>query len=71
MVFFASALPAERLLTFYRARALGAGYSAAEHRRDGDYVLAGSNPQNGTSYYLIVTPRAGNSDVALITNQDA
>jgi hypothetical protein len=70
VVTFTLAQPAERVLDFYRARALNAGYSAEQQRRDGDQVLAGSNASNG-HYYLIVTPKPNGSEVALIANQGA
>ena len=71
VVTFASADPSERILDFYRGRALNAGYSAEQQRRDGDHVLAGTNPRNGAHYYLIVTPKPSGSDVALIANNGA
>ncbi|HEX8400999.1 MAG TPA: hypothetical protein VF628_04775 [Allosphingosinicella sp.] len=64
----ASADPAERVLDYYRGRALNAGYSAEQQRRDGDHVLAGTNGRNGGAYYLIVTPKPAGSEVALIAN---
>ena len=70
VVTFTLAQPAERVLEFYRGRALNAGYSAEQQRRDGDHILAGSNNRNG-HYYLIVTPKPGGSEVALIANQGA
>jgi hypothetical protein len=70
VVTFTLAQPAERVLDFYRGRALNAGYSAEQQRRDGDHVLAGSNARNG-HYYLIVTPKPGGSEIALIANQGA
>lgn len=71
MVAFRTAEPAERVVDFYRRRAQGAGYSAAQARRDGDDVLAGSNPQNGTTYYLIVTPKSAGAEAALVINNAA
>jgi hypothetical protein len=70
VVTFAIAQPAERVLDFYRGRALDAGYSAEQQKREGDHVLAGSNARNG-HYYLIVTPKPNGSDVALIANSGA
>jgi hypothetical protein len=71
VVTFASADAPERVLEFYRGRALNAGYSAEQQRREGDHVLAGTNPRNGAHYYLIVTPKPDGSDVALIANNGA
>jgi hypothetical protein len=71
VVTFASADPSERILEFYRGRALNAGYSAEQQRRDGDHVLAGTNPRSGGHYYLIVTPKPAGTDVALIANNGA
>ena len=59
---------AERVLVWYRARATQSGYSAEQHARGGDHVLAGANEQDGGAYYLIVTPGEQGSEVALITN---
>jgi hypothetical protein len=58
----------ERVLDFYRGRAAGAGYSAEQQRRDGDYILGGANPSSGGTFYLIVTPRPSGSEIALIAN---
>ncbi len=71
VVTFASADPSERILEYYRGRALNAGYSAEQQRRDGDHVLAGTNPRSGGHYYLIVTPKQAGSEVALIANNGA
>ena len=68
VVTFASADASARILDFYRGRALNAGYSAEQQRREGDHVLAGTNPRNGGHYYLIVTPKPAGSEVALIAN---
>lgn len=68
VVTFAIPQPAERVLDFYRTRALDGGYSAEQQRRDGDHVLAGSG-RDGAHYYLIVTPKPNGSDVALIANK--
>jgi hypothetical protein len=71
VVTFTSADPAERVVEFYRARALNAGYSAEQQKREQDHVLAGSNARKGGHYYLIVTPKPAGSDVALIANNGA
>ena len=71
VVTFASADAPDRVLDYYRGRALNAGYSAEQQRREGDHVLAGTNPRNGGHYYLIVTPKPAGSEVALIANNGA
>jgi hypothetical protein len=71
VVTFTIKQPAERVLDHYRGRALAGGYTAEQQRRDGDHVLAGSNPRNSGHYYLIVTPKPNGSDVALIANEGA
>jgi hypothetical protein len=71
VVTFGSADAPERVLEHYRTRALGSGYSAEQQRRDGDHVLAGTNPRSGAHYYLIVTPKPAGSEVALIANNGA
>jgi hypothetical protein len=68
VVTFTSADPAPRVLDWYRSRVQGAGYSADQQQRDGDQILAGSNDQKGSAYYLIVTPKQAGSEVALIVN---
>lgn len=68
VVTLASADAPERVLDFYRSRALNTGYTAEQQRRDGDHVLAGGNPRNGGAYYLIVTPKPTGSEIALIAN---
>ncbi len=68
VVTFSTRDPSDRILGWYRDRAATAGYSAERQTRDADQILAGVNGQNGGAYFLIVTPKAGGSDVALITN---
>lgn len=68
VVTFSTRDPAERVLGWYRDRAIAAGYSSERQARDADQILAGVHGQNGGAYFLIVTPKAGGSDVALITN---
>ncbi len=59
----------QRVLDYYRGRAIGAGYSAEHAVREGDHILAGTARGSDAAYYLILTPRrGGGSDVAMITN---
>jgi len=55
-----------RVVGWYRDQAVRAGYSADEQVRGADHVLAGSKGES--AYYLIVTPKSGASEVALIAN---
>jgi hypothetical protein len=68
VVTFTTPDAAERVLDWYRGRVQGAGYTAEQQRRDGDFILAGTNEQKGGAYYLIVTPQQGGSQVAVIVN---
>ena len=68
VVTFTTGDAAERVLDWYRGRVEGAGYSAEQQRREGDFILAGTNEQKGGAYYLIVTPNQSGSEVALIAN---
>lgn len=66
VVTFTSKAAPRDLLGWYRARAEQAGYSAEYQRREGDHVLAGTAGDH--AYYLVVTPRGGHSEIALIAN---
>jgi hypothetical protein len=69
IVTFTTDAPPQRVLEHYRARAVGAGYSAEHQMRGADHVLAGAAGAGGAAFYLILTPlRGGGSDVAMITN---
>ncbi len=68
IVTFTAAADPERVLDWYRSRAAAGGYSAERQMRQGDHILAGANERTGAAYYLILTPRSGGSDVALIVN---
>jgi hypothetical protein len=68
IVTFASATPAERVIEHYRARAVGAGYTAEARARQGDRILQGTHKAGG-AYYLILTPRVGSSEAALIVSE--
>ena len=68
VVTFTTPDAAERVLDWYRGRVQGAGYTAEQQKRDGDFILAGTNEQKGGAYYLIVTPKQSGSDVAVIVN---
>jgi hypothetical protein len=67
VVSFTTADNAQRVLGWYQDRATKAGYSADRDTREGDQILAGTDPQGG-AFYLIVTPRKNGSEVALIVN---
>jgi hypothetical protein len=68
VVTFRTADPAQRVLDWYQRRAVDAGFSAEQQARGGDQVLGGVNQTTNGAYYLIVTPKEGGSEVALIVN---
>lgn len=67
-VTFATADPWQRVLDWYHTKAVGAGYSSEHQVRAGDHILAGSNEGDKGAFYLIVTPRAKGSEVALVAS---
>jgi hypothetical protein len=66
VVTFATADPYNRVLEHYRSLASRAGFSVEQQARGADQVLGGTRGE--AAYYLIVTPTAAGSDVALIVN---
>ena len=60
-----------RVLDHYRSLAARAGFSAEHQVRGADHVLGGVNQGTDGAYYLIVTPLANGSDVAIIVNNGA
>lgn len=69
VVTFTTPAAPEQVLEHYRGRAVQAGYSAERQMRDGDHILAGAHSQDESAFYLILTPKGGGSDVAVIANQ--
>ena len=57
-----------QVVDYYQRRAIGAGYSSEGQVRGTDHILGGVNARDGGAFYLIVTPLARGSDVALIVN---
>lgn len=57
-----------QVLEWYRGVAVRAGFNHEHQRRGGDHVLGGVNARSDGAYYLIVTPVADGSEVALIVN---
>jgi hypothetical protein len=68
VVTFSTADPYPRVLQYYRSLAAQAGFSAEHQKRGQDHVLGGVKESNDGAYYLIVTPKAQGSEVALIAN---
>lgn len=68
VVTFRTADPAQRVIDWYHHRAVAAGFSAEQQARGGDQVLGGVNRATNGAYYLVVTPKEGGSEVALIVN---
>ena len=58
----------QRVIQFYQGVAQRGGYDAEHQVRGQDHVLGGVNPRTDGAYYLIVTPQANGSEVALIAN---
>ncbi len=56
------------ILSHYRRRATEAGYASDLKRRGADHVLTGSRASDRASFYMIVSPRAKTSSVALLTS---
>ena len=69
VVTFTTSAPAERVLEHYRSRAGQAGYSAEHQMREGDHILSGSRSGSDSAFYLILTPKGGGSEVALIASE--
>jgi hypothetical protein len=65
-VTFNAPAAAPAVLDWYAAQAARAGFQSDRQARGGDQILAGS--KGDEAYYLIVTPKGGTSDVALIAN---
>ena len=68
VVTFRTADPYQRVIDWYHHRAVAAGFSAEQQARGEDQVLGGVNRATNGAYYLIVTPKEGGSEVALIVN---
>jgi len=68
VVTFRTADGYQRIVDWYRERAVSSGYSAEHQARGRDHVLGGVNQGTRGAYYLIVTPIQGGSEVALIVN---
>ena len=68
VVTFTTRDAADRIVGWYQGRATSAGYTAERQARGADQILAGVDGRTDGAYFLIVTPKAGGSDVALITN---
>lgn len=68
VVTFTTAAAWQPVLDWYHTQAVRAGYTSEHQLRDGDHVLAGSNPKSNGAFYLIVTPKGNGSEVALIAN---
>ena len=68
VVTFRTGDPHQRVLDWYRQRAVEAGYSAEHQPRGRDHVLGGVNQGTNGAFYLIVTPIERGSEVALIVN---
>lgn len=56
------------ILSHYRGRATKAGYASDLRRRGADHVLTGTRTRDRASFYMIVSPGAKTSAVALLTS---
>ncbi len=68
VVTFTTSDPHNRVLEHYRSLAARAGFSAEHRVRGQDQVLGGVNEESNGAFVLIVTPKQGGSEVALIVN---
>ena len=68
VVTFTTPHPFQQVLNWYAGVATRAGFSAEHQVKDGDHVLGGVNSRTDGAFYLIVTPKAEGSEVALIVN---
>ena len=68
VVTFTTPHPFQQVLNWYAGVATRAGFSAQHQVKDGDPVLGGVNSRTDGAFYLIVTPKAEGSEVALIVN---
>lgn len=68
VVTFRTGDPYQRVLDWYRQRAVSSGFSAEHQVRGADHVLGGVNQGTDGAFYLIVTPMQSGSEVALIVN---
>ena len=68
VVTFRTADRFDRILSYYRDVAARAGFTAEQQVRGADRVMGGVNAETDGAYYLIVTPQANGSEVALIVN---
>ena len=58
----------QQVLGWYRDAAARSGFNFEHQVKGADHVLGGVNERTDGAYYLIVTPEAGGSKVALIVN---
>lgn len=63
-VILATADSWDRVIGWYQAQAVHAGYDTGRQVRDGDHILAGTHGDQ--AFYLIATPRDGGSEISLI-----
>ena len=68
VITFMTSNPFQQVLDWYAGAAQRAGYSAEHQVRDGDHILGGTNERTNGAFFLIVTPRADGSEVAIIVN---
>jgi hypothetical protein len=58
----------QQVLDWYRGAATRGGFNFEHQVKGSDHVLGGVNERTDGAYYVIVTPEAGGSKVALIVN---
>jgi hypothetical protein len=63
-VTLATADPWDRVIGWYQAQAVRAGYTIGRRTRDGDQILAGT--RGDQTFYLIASPGQGSTEVSLI-----
>ncbi|HEY1606296.1 MAG TPA: hypothetical protein VGF77_11950 [Allosphingosinicella sp.] len=65
-VILATADPWDRVLGFYQAQAVRAGYDVGRQARDGDRILAGTHGDQ--AFYLIASPKGQGTEISLIVD---
>ncbi|HEX5181967.1 MAG TPA: hypothetical protein VFW19_02325 [Allosphingosinicella sp.] len=65
-VILATADSSDRVLDFYQAQAVHAGYDVGRQTRDGDRILAGTHGDQ--AFYLIASPSGQGTEISLIVD---
>ncbi|MCH4894829.1 hypothetical protein GO308_17120 [Sphingomonas sp. SFZ2018-12] len=70
VVNFTTALPVEKAIDWYQARATKAGYSAERQRDGAQHVLGGVRERDGAAYVVFLSARReGGTEIDLVANR--